>query len=394
MTIVVNIVASRFGGGVTVLRALAGELARQETPHRFVFYVAPELAELGRDLPPHIEWCPAPFSDGGPLRRLWWDQITLRRIVSRRGSCVLYSMGNFAMLRCPVPQLLLVQSPVYLSDLYRRACLAHWDWRYRAGYRLRRWWLRRSVAAADLVLVPSASLREMLSREVSLPKEKVEVNYLGPGLAAGAADTRDYRGPIRLFYPTYYGDYKNAGAALEAVKILRAQGGDRYRLVTTADLSENRRQANPRAWRHDHPLWEELRQQGAVESVGLVTPQAMLELYRSCHVLVWPTLAESFGFPLVEALASGLPAVASDIEVNRELGRDAALFFDPLDPAQLAAHVREIVENAALRQTLQERGRRYAAGLSWTRHAQQLVQTLETLARTAAARPAAREAVR
>lgn len=390
MTVVVNIVASKFGGGVTLLRALVTELARWPPRHRFVFFVSPEQADPGFPLPPHVEWRVSPVGHAGVLRRLWWDQITLRRRLRSEQADVLYSLGNFAMFGCPVPQLLLVQTPVYLSDLYRRVCLAHWDWRYRARYRLRRWLLRRSVAAADLVLVPSASLREMLSREISLPDGKVRVNYLGPGLGPVERDTRDYQGPIRLLFPTYYGDYKNVGAALEAVKILREQQGDRYRLVTTADLSENRNQANPQAWAREHPLWDKLIRQGAIESLGLVRPEGMQDLYRSCHVLVWPTLAESFGFPLVEALACGLPVVASDIPINRELARDAALYFDPLSPAELAARVREIVENAALRQTLQERGRRYAEAFSWKRHTEQLLEILENLERTSATREAAR----
>ena len=392
MTVVVNIVASKFGGGVTVLRALAAELARLPPRHRFVFFVSPEQADPGFPLPSHLAWRVIPLGPAGALGRLWWDQVALRRLLRREGADVLYSLGNFAMIRCPLPQLLLVQNSLYLSDLYRRVCLAHWDWRYRARYRLRRWLLRRSVAAASRVLVPSASLREMLSREMPLPDGKVRVNYLGPGLAVTGEDARNYRGPIRLFYPTYYGDYKNVGAALEAVRILREQHGDRYRLVTTADLSENRNQANPQAWARERPLWEKLRQQGAIESLGLVRPERMQDLYRSCHVLVWPTLAESFGFPLVEALACGLPVVASDIPVNRELAGDAALYFDALAPAELAAHVGEIVENAALRQSLEERGRRRAEAFSWKRHAEQLVEILESLARTSAARPAAPEA--
>jgi len=391
MTVLVNIVASKLGGGVTLLRALAAELARLPPRHRFVFFVSPEQADPGFPLPPHLEWRVTPVGHGGALQRLWWDQVTLRRRLRREGGDVLYSLGNFAMFRCPVPQLLLVQVPLYLSELYRRVCLAHWGWRHRARYRLLRWLLRRSVAAADRVLVPSASMREMLSREVSLPDGKVKVNYFGAGLAAAGCPPRNYQGPIRLLYPTFYGDYKNLGAALEAVRILRERHGDRYRLVTTADLSVER-EANPRARARERSLWEKLMQQGGVEALGPVRPEEMEGLYHSCHVLVWPTLAESFGFPLVEAMACGLPVVASDIPVNRELAGDAALYFDPMAPAELAAHVGEIVENAALRQSLEERGRRRAEAFSWKRHAEQLVEILESLARTSAARPAAPEA--
>ncbi|MFB3128006.1 MAG: glycosyltransferase, partial [Candidatus Acidiferrales bacterium] len=81
-----------------------------------------------------------------------------------------------------------------------------------------------------------------------------------------------------------------------------------------------------------------------------------------------------------EALAAGLPVVASDIPVNRELAHDAALYFDPLNPEQLAARVEEIVVNGNHREELIHRGHEQARTFCWAAHVQRLLDSLDKLA--------------
>ena len=191
---------------------------------------------------------------------------------------------------------------------------------------------------------------------------------------------RDYSGTLRLLFPTYYADHKNFGAALKALRLLRQRHGTRFRLVTTADPRWELAQTKTATWKGDLALLEELSREGAVETLGLLPHERLLALYRECHLMCYPTLTESFGLPLLEALHAGLPVVASDIAVNRELARDAAVYFDPLDPSQLAARIEEVADNPGLRATLQERGQRYAGEFSWARHTERLIGRLEELA--------------
>ncbi len=127
---------------------------------------------------------------------------------------------------------------------------------------------------------------------------------------------------------------------------------------------------------------DELVQAGAVDVVGPLPHKELLQLYARCHVLVYPTLTESFGFPVVEALAAGLPVMASDIPVNRELARDAALYFDRLNPEQLAARIKEIISREACREELIRRGREQAQTFCWAAHVRRLLDTLGKPRRT------------
>lgn len=77
-----------------------------------------------------------------------------------------------------------------------------------------------------------------------------------------------------------------------------------------------------------------------------VSYDAMNEIYNACDVMLFPSLYEGFGYPLVEAFATGLPVVASDIEVFREVSGEAAALRDPNDVSDLVSGVKLAFENS------------------------------------------------
>jgi glycosyltransferase involved in cell wall biosynthesis len=392
MTVVVNAVGIKMGGAINVLRNVSTQLATLAPQHRFVFYIGPEVVDVTPNPSPNICWRVTPAGAGGGLRRLWWDQITLRGRLAVERADALLSFADFAQLACRVPQLLHLQNSIYFSELFSAQVTPQKDVGFRLVFRLRCWLARQSVRAADAIMTPSATMLEMVRREVPLPEGKGEANHYGAPAQKGNEETlpRDYNGTIRLLFPTFYADHKNFGTALEALRLLRQRHGARFRLVTTADPRWELAWTTAAATRNrDRALLDELSHQGVVELVGLLPHEQLLALYRECHIMCYPTLTESFGHPLLEALQAGLPVVASDIPVNRELARDAALYFDPLDPAQLAARVEEVADHPTMRASMQERGCRYAAEFSWTRHAEKLLHRLEALANQRSERPPA-----
>jgi len=76
-----------------------------------------------------------------------------------------------------------------------------------------------------------------------------------------------------------------------------------------------------------------------IEFLGLLNREQIRELYREANLFVFPSLCESFGHPLVEAMGHGLPIVAADAAVYREVCGTAALYFIPQDPRDLAEKV-------------------------------------------------------
>lgn len=74
-----------------------------------------------------------------------------------------------------------------------------------------------------------------------------------------------------------------------------------------------------------------------------LSPKQLVQAYRSCDVLIFPSLDEGFGTPMIEAFAAGIPVAASDIAIFREIGGDAVEYFDPNNPEEAAEAIRRIM---------------------------------------------------
>ncbi len=97
-----------------------------------------------------------------------------------------------------------------------------------------------------------------------------------------------------------------------------------------------------------------------------------------CEAFLYPSLRESFGLPILEAMASGAPVITSDAASMPEVAGHAAVLVDPREPAALADALTRVLASGPLRQVLHELGLRRAAGFSWDRAAEQMLTVYET----------------
>jgi glycosyltransferase involved in cell wall biosynthesis len=102
-----------------------------------------------------------------------------------------------------------------------------------------------------------------------------------------------------------------------------------------------------------------------VRLLGALSTGALDSLYALAGCVALPTLHEGFGLPVLEAMARSLPVACSDIPALREVGSDAALYFDPRAPAEIARSIQSLLEDTALAESLRAGGRRRAAVFSW-----------------------------
>ena len=379
MTIVVNAVSAKMGGAETYLRALVRELAAGPATDRFIFFVPPEQAPQGRDLPRHIEWRVTRSSHAGAVRRFWWDQVTLRRILRRERTDALYSTANFALLCSPVPQLLLARNALYFSPLYRSRYLPLRSRGFRLAFPLRTFLARVSLARASALMTPShAHLEELRACGARLPR-RCEVNPYGVNRPKGQAAAAPRNQTFRLLYPSLYAEHKNLSTLLDAVARLRQESQLDLELTTTADPAWG-----PAGETTTGPADLARARDPAVASrIRIVAPELVPEadaLYAGCDAVVYPTLVESFGHPLLEAMARGLPVIASDIPVNRELGGSAPLYFQSLDAADLAEKILRVARDSELRARMSAAGRERARDFTWPAHVARLRSLLAEIA--------------
>lgn len=193
-------------------------------------------------------------------------------------------------------------------------------------------------------------------------------------------------GATRLLFVSHYNYYRNFETLLRAVALLKQrQPSRKIRLVLTCELSPGK---NPGSYRTGEAstLLQELQIADDVVQLGTI-PYAMLHhVYRSCDIYVTPAYTETFSHPLVEAMASGLPIVASDLAVHREIANGAALFFDRFSPAALADKVAQLLDSPGQRSEFRTKGLVQSGNFSWKSHVERLLELSDSLVRKRANR--------
>jgi alpha-1,3-rhamnosyl/mannosyltransferase len=163
--------------------------------------------------------------------------------------------------------------------------------------------------------------------------------------------------------------YKNIGSLVQAFARIRQRCPEVHLVLIGGDGGARARTRSAKLDPH-------------VRVTGSLTDDDLRALVSGARVFVVPSLVEGFGLPAVEAMALGTPVVISDTEALREVTGDAALRFDPADPAQLANVIIGVLEDDARRRDLAARGRARAAQFRWPRTAAQTLAVYDRVLST------------
>jgi glycosyltransferase involved in cell wall biosynthesis len=224
----------------------------------------------------------------------------------------------------------------------------------------------RSARAADFIIINSQSLRSEVKRYLDVDESKLRLIYeavdhdlFNPGdrdLARSQVASYGVTKPFALFVSSLW-PYKNCDGLLRAWAHARGELGDRQLAIVGAPRDEAYA-ASLRA------LAAELGIADEVVFVGGVALDETVAFYRAADVCVYPSLNETFGLPILEAMASGCPVVTSDTSAMPETAGGAAVLADPLDPESIA---RAIVQAAGPgRDRLRDMGLARAKEFTWS----------------------------
>jgi glycosyltransferase involved in cell wall biosynthesis len=382
----INGFAASAGGGLTYLRNVICHLARRVDAETTVL-LNPEFRREFGELP-NIFLVEAPEAYGTP-RRFFWEQTTLPKLIQRSGAQVLISAGNIALWKSPVPQILLSRNSLYTSRDFLRDVRTRGDYAIWADTLVKGWLARRSISCADITVAPSEAFAEELSewsgrKVLSLPHgfdRDAFIRDAGELTAEVQCELERGQDALRLLFVSHYNYYRNFETLLRAIPILssRLQGkGKKVKLFLTCQLKSAE---NPGSYRAEFAASLASEMRDKVVELGTIPYRSLHHLYRACHVYVTPAYAESFAHPLVEAMSSGLPVVASDIPVHREICRDAGIYFPRFSPEELAERVLQIQESPEFAAKLSCAGLRRAREFSWSEHVERLVIMAQELAR-------------
>jgi len=224
---------------------------------------------------------------------------------------------------------------------------------------------QRSVRLADAVVVNSNSLRaeidqylEVDPQKVSLIYEAVDHDIFTPGDRDAARTHLAPLGisrPFVLFVSSLW-RYKNCDGLLRAWKMIRHELEGRQLVIVGAERDQ-------RYAAELHALTIELDIADDVVFVGGVPNEETVHFYRAADLLVYPSLNETFGLPILEAMACSCPVVTSNISSMPEIAGGAAILADPHDPSSIARSILDGTGFAAPR--LRTEGLRRAQQFTW-----------------------------
>jgi len=112
---------------------------------------------------------------------------------------------------------------------------------------------------------------------------------------------------------------------------------------------------------------------------GYIPSVLMPLLYNCCNLFLYPSLRESFGLPVLEAMACGVPVVTSAIPALREVGGEAAVFIDPENPIAIAEAISSLLMNEETGKGLIQKGIERAGMFTWESSARKLIALYEKL---------------
>jgi glycosyltransferase involved in cell wall biosynthesis len=234
--------------------------------------------------------------------------------------------------------------------------------------------LREAVDRASCVITASQYTAGQLLAHTAVPQSKLRVIPLGVEVSASSLsfEERQFaraglagKGKHLILSVGVIQTRKNTLNALRALEMLPEQ----YRLILAGGDGHGSEIV------HDYIRRQALGSR--VQVRGYVTPEELRFLYQSASVLLFPSWEEGFGLPVLEAMANGLPVVASRTASLPEVGGDAALYVDPHDPRDLGEKVRRAVEDSELREKMVRQGLERARQFSWQRVAEATLQVYD-----------------
>jgi glycosyltransferase involved in cell wall biosynthesis len=379
--------AASSGSGPTYVRNVVPHLAARPDLRSTVL-VSPLLRQEFQDQPSvsFVEFADESVSAAVRFVRA---QRFIPKLVRQSGANVLLSAGNMALFRSPVPQILLSGNALYTSQDFFRDLRQRGDYGLWLDTRLKGKMAKWSVRAADRTVAPSQAFAEEIKRWTGVDALAIyhgfdrdiffrEAEPLPAELKKKLERTDD---ELRLLFVSHYNYYRNFETLFRALGVLRKLIEPRQlRLFLTCRLQPG---ANPGSFHTEAAasLVQELALDSNLIELGAVPYHLLHHVYQACDLYVTPAYVETFAHPLVEAMAAGLPVVASDLPVHREVCQDAALYFPKFSHDLLAETVFRIARSPDLARKMSARGLERSRDFSWKDHVAQVIAIAESLLR-------------
>ena len=316
-------------------------------------------------------WSPLRFLPG-----TLWLQTVGRRMVIRDRLDLFWGSNNLLPLGLP-PELGKVVS---IYDLILPLYAKHADPLSRSMH-----WLfaERSARQADRIITDSHSTARDLHRIYGIPESKMEVIHLGvspvfkpqdPLAAAGYVAGKYGASKDYVLTVGTLGPHKNLVTLVKTLKVLRERGALSFELLVAG--AKGRKKSEVLEVMRSSSLTD-----NQIRFLGFVPDEDLPRLYSGSSLFVLPSLYEGFGLPLAEAMACGVPVIASNTSSIPEVVGDAGLLVPPTEPEAFAEAILRVRSDEGLRSAMIEKGLKRAASFRWDKAAREMLECMRDVVR-------------
>ncbi len=302
-----------------------------------------------------------------------WEQVALPRAVAKVNADLLHCTSNTAPIHCPIPLVLTLHDIIFLEPRQseNKSLYQNIGWYYR------RIVVPRILQRCKKIITVSHFERTRILNTLSLPEDLVTTVYNGFGQHFYPREkaeqvTRKYiQDKNYLFFLGNTDPKKNVPRVLKAYELYRQKSLNPLPLLI-ADMKDEYLDAIMKEQDIEHI-------RSYVINPGYIPNTDLPYLYSGAFIFLYTSLRESFGIPLLEAMACGTPVITSKTSSMPEIGGDKAIQADPFDAKEIANKIIELENDPKLYKSQIAYGLQHCKLYSWKKTAESLLSIYKTL---------------
>ena len=375
MRIAINALSAVAGGGITYLNQLFKHLSEIDKKNEYLVITTGNGKQILYADYKNFRMISFKLPGLSTILRLLWEQLYLWFILKKYKVDILYSPANIGLIFYPFPTVIMIQTVApFDSEMIKKQNVY-----YQLKFNILKLLTNLSIKKARNVIFISDKARKELNLYYNLQEEKTSLVYHGksklfkPNLDYNLLEEikQKYNLDEFILYVSNIYRYKNFFELIQAFSLIKNKIDPNLKLALVGKSFDNKYTEALKAF----VLNKEMRDR--VIFFGHIPYEELPCFYTLCQLFVYPSTCESFGMTLVEAMACGAPILSSDIEPMPEICQDAAIYFDPFNPQDIAEKIQTVLSNNILLQELKQRSLERVNHFSWEETARKTLRVLE-----------------
>jgi len=305
-----------------------------------------------------------------------WEQKHLPAAAKNDKIDLLHCTSNTAPVSVKVPLVVTIHDIIYLE----KWMVTEGSWYQRFGNLYRRWNVPKIATKAEVIITVSEYERQRIIEGLKIHPERVKAIYNACGShftpQRNATALKAFKEKMNLpdRFVLFLGNTdpkKNLPNVMKALGMLKQRGKLDFKMVMP-DFGKDHLLNILKAQNNEH----------LVENImltGYIPNSELPNLYRLSEIFLYPSLRESFGIPILEAMACGTPVITSNTSAMPEVAGNGALLINPNQPEQIADTMLQVLENETIRNKTIDYGIKRAAMFSWRKTAADVLKVYESV---------------